>query len=66
MSQNEEQVRYCFFCNTPSNNTQGNHVLYCGMCGKNMCDNCRPNYPMRMKAMFGEKWEELGNLFRGR
>ena len=51
MSEQEEEIHYCFFCNIPSNNTQGNHVLHCSMCDKWMCDTCRPQYGMRMEAM---------------
>ena len=34
----------CYFCDSME-------TLYCKLCKKWFCDECRKNYPVRMKAM---------------
>ena len=41
-------INKCYFC-------ENIETLYCKICKKWMCDECRKNYPARMKAMFKEK-----------
>jgi len=38
----------CYFCESAE-------TLYCKICKKWMCDDCRKNYPTRIKAMLREK-----------
>lgn len=38
--------------------------LYCGMCKHWLCDLCRNDYDRRIKGMFQEKKDDIGNWIK--
>lgn len=51
---NPDKDGVCRVCELIDNNTAIKPVIFCGVCGQYLCDECRPNYGKRARAAVKE------------